>query len=236
MGKAGCYLSTLTFTDIATGWTECLPLLNKSQELVLDALKRARRLFPFPILGIDADCGGEFINEAFLTYCEQEHLTFTRGRPQVKSDQCFVEEKNGSIVRQVVGHDRLEGEQAYRQVAELYSALRLYVNCFQPSMKLVEKQREGKRVRRAYDPAKTPLQRLLLSEVLPAHQQDELTALTNALDPVRLFEQLKQLQQAVFHCAVSPSLFAARSPDPSVLRFALEDCTAGTHSDVGDGP
>jgi hypothetical protein len=87
----GGYVYTLTLTDVATGWTECLPLLHRSQEAVLAALRRARTLFPFPILGIDTDNGGEFINEVLIAYCEQEHLTFTRGRPYLKNDQCFVE-------------------------------------------------------------------------------------------------------------------------------------------------
>ena len=143
----GGYLYTLTLTDVATGWTECLPLLYRSQETVLAAIQRARTLFPFPILGINTDNGGEFINEAVIAYCEQEHLTFTRGRPYLKNDQCFVEQKNGAIVRQVIGYDRLVSEHAYRQLTELYRALRLYVNCFQPSMKLLSKQREGKKVR-----------------------------------------------------------------------------------------
>jgi Integrase core domain len=125
----GGYLYTLTLTDVATGWTECLPLLYRSQETVLAALQQARLLFPFPILGIDTDSGGEFINEAVIAYCEQAHITFTRGRPYLKNDQCFVEQKNGAIVRQVVGYDRLVGEHAYRQLTELYRALRLYVNC-----------------------------------------------------------------------------------------------------------
>jgi hypothetical protein len=115
-------------------------------------------LFLFPILGIDTDNGAEFLSEALIAYCEQEQITFTRGRPAMKNDQCFVEQKNGAIVRQVVGYDRLVGEQAYRQLTELYRALRLYVNCFQPSMKLQAKQREGKKVRYVYDSAKTPLQ------------------------------------------------------------------------------
>ena len=101
----GGYLYTLTLTDIATGWTECLPLLSRSQETVLAALQQARLLFPFPILGIDTDNGGEFINEAVIAYCEQAHISFTRGRPYLKNDQCFVEQKNGAIVRQVVGYD-----------------------------------------------------------------------------------------------------------------------------------
>src|SRR5947207_4940918 len=95
----GGYLYTLTLTDVATGWTECLPLLYRSQEAVLAALQRARTLFPFPILGIDTDNGGEFITEVVIAYCEQERISFTRGRPSLKNDQCFVEQKNGAIVR-----------------------------------------------------------------------------------------------------------------------------------------
>src|SRR5437879_8845683 len=75
----GGYLYTLTLTDVATGWTECLPLLHRREVPVLAALQRARTLFPFPILGIDTDNGGEFINDAVITYCEQEQITFTRG-------------------------------------------------------------------------------------------------------------------------------------------------------------
>jgi hypothetical protein len=143
----GSYLHTLTLTDVATGWTECLPLLARTSDLVVKALAHARTLFPFPILGIDTDNGSEFINEDFMAYCEREHLTFTRGRPEQKNDQCFVEERNREVVRRVVGYDRLAGEHAYRQLAELYRALHLYVNCFQPSMKLVSKQQQGNRVR-----------------------------------------------------------------------------------------
>jgi hypothetical protein len=180
----GAFLSTLTLTDVATGWTECLPLLHRGQETILAALKRARQLLPFPLLGIDTDNGGEFINVELAAYCEQEHLTFTRGRPRKSNDQCFVEQKNGAIVRQVVGYDRFVGELAYRQLIELYRALRLYVNCFQPSMKLQTKQREGSRVRRTYDQAKTPLARLIASGVLSDEQQQELLRVAQTLDPL----------------------------------------------------
>src|ERR1700694_55955 len=94
----------------------------------------------------------------------------------------------------LVGYDRLVGEHVYRQLTELYRGLRLYVNCFQPSMKLQSKQRDGKKVRYVYDPAKTPLQRLLLSGVLPAQKQQELTEVAEVLDPIGLLNQLKQLQ------------------------------------------
>ncbi len=234
--KEGGYLYTLTLTDIATGWTECLPLLYRSQETLLAALQQARKLFPFPILGIDTDSGGEFINEAVLAYCEQAHVTFTRGRPYLKNDQCFVEQKNGAVVRQVVGYDRLVGEHAYRQLTELYRALRLYVNCFQPSMKLLTKERDGKKVRCVYDPAKTPLQRLFLSGVLAAQKQQELTEVAQALDPVRLLHQLKQLQQAVFRCAAGCSPFISSPISDALHVYSVEKCTAGTLPEEGNAP
>jgi len=167
----GSYLYTLTLTDVATGWTECLPVLYKSPEAVLSAFQQARALFPFPILGLDVDNGGEFINETLLSYCEAQQITFTRGRPDLKADQCFVEQKNGAVVRTMVGYGRLVGEQAARQLRELYRAVRLYVNYFQPSMKLLSKHQEGEKVRRVYDAARTPLHRLLLAGILPAERQ-----------------------------------------------------------------
>ncbi|HZT99392.1 MAG TPA: transposase family protein [Ktedonobacteraceae bacterium] len=232
----GGYLYTLTLSDVATGWTECLPLLYRSQETVLAALQQARLLFPFPILGIDTDSGGEFINEAVIAYCEQAHMTFTRGRPYLKNDQCFVEQKNGAIVRQVVGYDRLVGEHAYRQLTELYRALRLYVNCFQPSMKLLSKQRDGKKVRYVYDPAKTPLQRLFLSGVLPANKQQELTGVAQALDPIRLLRQLEQLQQAVFRCAIGCAPFVSSPLSDPLHVFSVAQCTAGSLPEVRNAP
>ena len=232
----GGYVYTLTLTDVATGWTECLPLLHRCQEAVLAALRRARTLFPFPILGIDTDNGGEFINEVLIAYCEQEHLTFTRGRPYLKNDQCFVEQKNGAMVRQVVGYDRFVGEHAYRQLTELYRTLRLYVNCFQPLMKLLSKQREGKKVRSVYDSAKTPLQRLLQSGVLPAEMQQELLEVAHALDPIRLFEQLEQLQQAVFRCAVGCSPFLSSLPSTPLRVFSVGRCMTGTLPSPGSVP
>ena len=132
----GAFLSTLTLTDVATGWTECLPLRHRGKEAVIAVLKRARQVLPFPLLGIDTDNGREFINVELAAYCAQEQLTFTRGRPHKSNDQCFVEPKNGAVVRQVVGYDRFAGDLAFRQLTELYRALRLYVNCFQPSMKI----------------------------------------------------------------------------------------------------
>src|SRR6202049_4591958 len=134
------------------------------------------------------------------------------------------------------GYDRLVGKHASRQLTELYRALRLYVNCFQPSMKLLSKQREGKKVRYVYDSAKTPLQRLLLSGVLPAQKQQELLEVTHALDPIRLFQQVEQLQKALFRCAVGCSSFLSSLPSAPLQVLSVEQCTAGTFPNEGSIP
>ncbi len=220
----GHFLSTLTFTDIATGWTECFPLLTKSAKAVVSAFQQARACFPFPILGLDTDNGCEFINEYLLAYCEQEAITFTRGRPDVKNDQCHVEQKNGAIVRQVVGYARLEGERAYRQLDALYQALRLYVNGFQPSMKLQANVYDGRKVRRIYDAAKTPLQRLLLSHLLPASKEHEVQQVAQVLDLLRFFSHLQYLQQGLIGCITSASSGMEGISSAALLPFCIERC------------
>ncbi len=199
----GSFLHTLTLTDVATGWTECLPLLYRSQHAVIQAIDRARLLLPMPLLGLDTDNGSEFLNVELLAYCEREQITFTRGRVAKKNDQCYVEQKNGAIVQQLVGYDRFEGEHAYQQLAELYRAVRLYVNFFQPSMKLRLKQREGGRLLRRYDPARTPFQRLLAAGVVNTADRVRLTTIAQALDPVQLLRQIEQLQDALWRHAAA---------------------------------
>src|SRR4051794_17670700 len=232
----GAFLYTFVITDIATGWTECFPLLHRSQHAVVQALSRARQLLPFPLLGFDTDNGSEFLNETVLEYCRREQITFTRSRAYRKNDQCFVEQKNGVIVRQLVGYDRFEGEAAYRQLTEVYRALRFYINCFQPSMKLQEKQREGSRVRRRYDAAQTPYQRVLASGVLTPEAAHRLAAIYQALDPLRLRQQLDLLldalwQHAAFLVPGGKIVGAATTP----LAFHLAACGGATDATTTQG-
>src|SRR5207247_6094899 len=131
-------------------------------------------------------------NEELLASCTGEQITFTRGRVSNKNDQAWVEQKNGSVVRQLVGYDRFEGQRAYRQLAELYRAVRLYVNFFQPSMKLRTKTRNGSRVRRTYGPAQTPFQRVLVRGVLDAVSERRLKAVYWAWDRLRLLQHLEK--------------------------------------------
>jgi hypothetical protein len=121
----GAFLYTLVLTDVATRWTECLPLLFRTQEALIQALERAQALLPMALLGLDTDNGSEFLNAELLARCRRGQITFTRRRAYRKNDQCYVEQKNGSIVRHLVGYDRFEGASAFRQLAELYRAARL---------------------------------------------------------------------------------------------------------------
>ncbi len=225
----GAFLHTLTLTDVVTGWTECLALLHRTQVAVVQAVDRARLLLPFPLLGLDVDNGSEFLNAELLAYCAQERITFTRGRTANKNDQCFVEQKNGAVVRQLVGYDRFEGERAYRQLTELYRAVRLYVNFFQPSLKLRSKQRIGAHVKRTYDPARTPFQRLVSAGVLEAAEQQRLDGIYQALDPVRLLKQIELMQDALWRHAVYRSTpGGATGREAEAVRFALSACGVGT--------
>jgi hypothetical protein len=127
---AGEYLYTLDMTDVYSGWTEVRAIQNKAQVWVFAALKELRTQLPFALRGIDSDNGSEFINEQLLRYCQQERITFTRSRPYRKNDNCFVEQKNYTMVRRHVGYQRLVGSEQLMLVNELYDYLRLYANYF----------------------------------------------------------------------------------------------------------
>ena len=137
-------------TDIASGWTECAPLLVREQVLMTEVLNEVRRVLPFPLLGFDTDNDTAFLNETVRDYCVAAGVTFTRCRPYRKNDQAHVEQKNGAVVRRIVGYRRLEGLEAAAALAELYRSVRLFVNFFQPSFKLAEKSRDGAVVRKRY--------------------------------------------------------------------------------------
>ena len=194
----GAFLNTLVLVDICTGWLECMPLLRKSAQDVIDGLRVVDDLLPFRLQGLDTDCGSEFINYELLDYCEDNHITFTRARTHRKNDQAHVEEKNGSVVRRLIGYDRYEGRKAWEALARLYCVLRKYVNFFQPSMKLLEKERRGARVRKKYDTAKTPFQRILLSNHICQAKKESLALEYEMLDPVKLLAQVEILQDELW--------------------------------------
>jgi hypothetical protein len=183
---AGSYLNTLTATDIATTWTDFRALPNKTQTAVSQAIVELRQDLPFPLLGLDSDNGSEFINDTLYRYCLSEQITFTRSRPYQKNDQAHVEQKNWSVVRHTVGYDRMETQAELELLNSIYSDLRLYINFFQPVLKLVGKDRvDGKTIRK-YDQAKTPFRRVLNLDDLPLDIKASLLNQYMQLNPVTL--------------------------------------------------
>ena len=152
----GEFIHTLSAVDIATDWFEAIAVKNRAQVWTFEALKMMEKKFPFPIIEIHSDNGVEFINAHLFKYCQLTGKKFTRSRPYRKNDNCYIEQKNGSIIRKFVGHARYATEEELNILNELYGYLRLYVNFFQPTMKLIKKERIGSKVKRKYDNPKTP--------------------------------------------------------------------------------
>lgn len=189
----GSFIQTLVLTDIATGWTECAPLLVREQKLLTEVLTELRRLMPFPLLGFDTDNDSVFINETIRGI--DSDIEFTRCRPYRKNDQAYVEQKNGSVVRRIVGYHRYEGVEAAATLAELYRSVRLFVNFFQPSFKLLGKQRDGAMVKKLYSSPATPHQRLLSDARTAVEVRDRLLHMSKQLDPVKLLRDIRAGQQ-----------------------------------------
>ena len=201
----GFYLNTLSTVDVASGWSECVPVWGKGQQRVRSAVHRARLRLPFPLLGVDSDNGSEFINQCFYTYCHQEKITFTRSRSYKKNDSCHVEQKNWNVVRRLVGYDRYTSRSAYECLDRIYYLVRLYMNFFQPTMKLWSKTRHGARVHKVYEIAQTPYQRLLKLGVLSEANRAELAATYYGLNPVLLLKQLDGSLEQLWRLADHPT-------------------------------
>lgn len=201
----GEYLNSLDMVDVCTRWVELAALVNRSQATVTAAIAAAQTRLPYPLLGLDSDNGSEFINNNLKRFCEQAQITFTRCRPYHKNDQAYVEQKNWTAVRQIVGYDRYEGEAACAALAALYESLRLYINFFQPVMVLVDKQRDGAKVTKRYDQAKTPYQRILDRPDVPEATKSRLRQLYQTLNPAELLRQIEARQDALWKLAVRPA-------------------------------
>lgn len=187
----GQFCHTLVLTDVFSGWTEFIGLENKLEETVLEGLETITRRLPMTVKGIDSDNGGEFINHKLAEYCSKRGIQFTRGREYRKNDQCYVEEKNGSIIRRTVGYRRYEGTERCKVLCDLYLSLRVYTNFFQPSQKLRMKERQGSKVRKQYLPAATPCARLLASDI-PMSLKERLIKLSKTVDPIALIAKIDQ--------------------------------------------
>lgn len=195
---AGHYVNTLTVTDVATGWTECAAVWGKGQAAVCGALEQIRDRLPFPLLGIDADNGSEFLNAHLVRWCEQEQLTFTRSRPSWKNDQAHVEQKNWSVVRRLLGYDRYETEAELALLQRVYRWLRVWTNHWQPVLKLVGKERTGAKIRKEYDTAQTPYRRVLARGDLAPEARTRLEDEQAAHGPTTVWKEVEAARAALW--------------------------------------
>ena len=201
----GFYLCTLCAVDIATCWIDLEPVWGKGQQRVGGAIHHVYARLPMPRLGLDSDNGSEFINHSLYDWCQRYAVDFTRGRAWQKNDSAHVEQKNGAIVRGLVGYDRFASKAAYAQLTRVYALARWHVNFFQPVQKLVRKTRAGARTRRYYDDAQTPYQRLCTANALSPAQRAELETLYQSLNPLQLRRDLE---------AALERLWTLAAPDP----------------------
>jgi hypothetical protein len=198
----GDFAQTLDLTDVCTGWTELAAVPNKAQVWVFEALEQVRERLPFPLLGLDSDNGGEFINHHLHGYCQQEQITFTRSRAYQKNDNCYVEQKNYTVVRRTVGYARYDQPEQVQLLNELYRHVRLQVNFFLPSQKLKEKVRRGSRVTKRYHPPQTPCQRVLASNQVSEANKQRLRQQYLTLNPAQLDRDIRRLQEQLLMSTV----------------------------------
>jgi hypothetical protein len=196
---AGEFCYSLNLTDIHTGWTETQAVLGKSQEAVRAALETIRQALPFGLRGIDSDNGSEFINDHLYRYCQAGAIQFTRGRPYKKDDNAHIEQKNWTHVRRLLGYVRYDTVAAREAINDLYRReLRWFQNLFLPSVKLARKERVGSRLRRRYEAAQTPLQRLAASGAADPARVTELQRLRKGLDPFELSATIEAKLEGIF--------------------------------------
>lgn len=189
----GDFAYTVNQTDIHTTWTESRAVLGRGETGVIQALDEMRKDSPFPVLSYDPDNGGEFINWHLVRYCDKNKIGLSRSRPYKKDDQAHIEQKNWTHVRKLIGWDRYDTQQAVDAINDLYrNELRIFMNIFMPSVKLLSKKHVGSKLTRIYDAPKTPLQRLLDSKHYDTRNVKELQSLHNSFNPFQLAESIEK--------------------------------------------
>ena len=215
----GSYIHSLVLTDIASGWTEAAPIVVRESSLVVETLERIRVGLPFALTGLDVDNGSEFVNNRLIDYCLGHGIELTRSRPYRKNDQAWIEQKNGAVIRKLLGYRRFEGLGAARAITRLYGASRLFVNFFQPSFKLAAKQRDGAKVTKRYYPPQTPCERLLQAESVPIATKDTLHEIAADLDPLKLLEEMRAVQAYLAALANGETPPPATADPPDLAAF-----------------
>jgi len=199
--SSGDFMWSLTMTDLHSGWTDLYGLWGCRGSEVRVGVSAIESRLPFDLLGFDCDNGSEFLNEILETYLTQRErkVEWTRSRPYKKNDQAHVEQKNFTHVRQLLGYGRFSDLDLVPMVNELYSKAWLPMrNYFTPVMKLVEKQREGSKVKKKYDEPQTPCDRLLSCPKVTEEVKNHLRKMRGSLDPIELSEDIERRLRDIF--------------------------------------
>jgi len=209
-------------TDILTGWVETYAVLGKGEVVVSDAIDAMEQAFPFKLKGIDSDNGSEFINHHLQKKCQQKNIQFTRGRPYKKDDNAHIEQKNWTHVRKIFGWNRYDTKAAVAAMNNLYrNELRLFMNLFLPSTKLLQKKRIGSRLYRQYDKPQTPLDRVIASGKGDPIKIKQMTELRNKLDPFTLSRIINDKIERIVRLAnyrQSPKATDKKTAQPSTKK------------------
>lgn len=213
----GEYANTVVLTDVCTSWTQMQAVLNKAQIRVFRALEAEIRDVPFDVVGLHSDGGREFINHHLKRYCEDKTIVFTHSRSYRKNDNCYVEQRNGNIVRRAVGYARYSGDREVKLLNELYASLKLYVNFFQPVMRLDEKTRLGSKVKKRYDTAKTPYQRVLECKEIEDSAKETLRKKYCILNPAELKREITRCQEKLLKYAARRRCMSKREMDKQLI-------------------
>jgi hypothetical protein len=229
---AGSHAHSLVLTDIASGWTEAAAMVVREQTLITVTIEEIRGKLSFPVLGLDVDNDSAFINDTVVDYCRDRTIELTRSRAYKKNDQAWIEQKNGSVVRRLVGYGRLEGVAATAALGTLHEVARLYVNFFQPSFKLKSKVREGAKVTKKYYVPATPYERLLATERVTEQCKDQLRQVFSTLDPVELLNRIREAQRNLTHHEAGSLNDKAAETSQELSRFVESLSTAWRDGEV----
>jgi hypothetical protein len=195
---SGDYVYTLNYTDVATLWTRPVAQWNKGKHATCESLKTVRQYLPFPMKGLHPDTGSEFLNWHVVPWCQKEHIELTRGRPNHKNDNQYIEERNGHIVRKYAGYIRLDVPEVVETLNTLYNVLSDYLNHFIPVRRCARKERIGSRYKRTYDAPQTPYQRVMKHNHVSAEDKRKLYREHNRLNIVELKRQIEAYTKELY--------------------------------------
>ncbi|MEK7772420.1 MAG: integrase [Pseudomonadota bacterium] len=198
----GRFAYTVNQTDILTTWVESRAVFGKGEDVVVDALDEMKQALPFTLKGLDSDNGSEFINWHLWRYCKKNNIQPFRGRPYKKDDNAHIEQKNWTHVRKLMGWDRYDTQDAVDAMNDLYrNELRIFMNLFIPSIKLLRKERIGSKLKRVYEKPKTPFERVMESKMGDPQRVADLKRLRDALNPFDLSQTIENKLERIYRLA-----------------------------------